>query len=154
MICMEYNKTKHNDEVFSYLDSKVQPKQFNGPILWQQSAKTLCALIKDYEYCFNNWKLSGNHSAFGEVDESKPELPFANFINNNQSLLYLHDHAYLHPNIMDTLIGDLPSGAFCDPFGSSDGLKNDETVTVSAKKERTTKLVRIRNFLNFLKAVR
>jgi len=56
------------------------------------------------EYCFNNWKLSGNHGGFGEVgDEDISSKPFADFIQSNTSLLYLHEFVYQYPNIFRKL---------------------------------------------------
>ena len=122
LICREYNnKSKQNQEVFPVPGkSSLNPAIFEGPIVWQQSVKALKQLTKDYKYCLNNWRLSGNHSAFGEIDKSKPELPFANFINNNMSLFYLHEFANLYPNILKDFTADLPSGVFRDLFASSD----------------------------------
>ena len=65
-ICMEYNNTdKYNDNAWPQLQAcKGDPYLFPGPIVWDQSLKTLKTLIREYEYCFNNWKLSGNHGAY------------------------------------------------------------------------------------------
>ena len=59
LICREYNnKKKHNENVFMVLGSTVDPSSFEGPIVWQQSAKALKDIAKDYEYCYSNWKKS------------------------------------------------------------------------------------------------
>ena len=120
-ICMEYNNTdKYNDNAWPHLKScKGDPSNFPGPIVWNQSLKTLNTLIREYEYCFNNWKLSGNHGAFGEVeDEDTSRKPFADFILNNTSLLYLHEFVYQYPNIFSKVTGKLPDGAFSESIST------------------------------------
>ena len=110
------------------LGRSTHPEDFEGPITWQQSKKCLRDLVNDYEICFINWKKSGNHGSFGETDD--PRLPFSNFIQNNNSLLYLHEYVYQFPHIFEKITGDLPNGAFSESTTRMDS----ESVTGSAKK--------------------
>jgi len=135
-ICMEYNNTdKYNDNAWPQLQAcKGDPYLFPGPIVWDQSLKTLKTLIREYEYCFNNWKLSGNHGAFGEVgNEDTSRKPFADFIQSNTSLLYLHEFVYQYPNIFSKVTGKLPDGAFSESIST---VTVTGPVTGSARKKR------------------
>ena len=101
--------------------------------------------LKQHEYCFNNWKISGKHSAFHdaveetnneeEKKEEKKPLPFANFAGSNQSLRCLHEFVYQFPNIFEKAIGHLPEGAFCESIG--DKGKTSSSSSTPAGGERT-----------------
>ena len=60
----------------------------------------------EYEECFSNWKISGEHGGFGEnkdknSDAEDPEPPklFSDFVTTN-SLLYLHEFDYQFPDVL------------------------------------------------------
>ena len=123
-IIKEYNNPeKHNIDAFPQLQNcRGDPSKMSGRIEWTQSAKMLKDIVRDYEKCFNNWKLSGNHGAFGETDTTKERIPFSQFIMNNHSLLYLHEFVYQFPNIFEKMTGKLPEGCFSESIGD-DGNK-------------------------------
>ena len=66
-ICSEHNnKEKHGLHAHPHLihRCKEDPSVFVGPLTWKQSKAELDKLLRQYEVCFNNWKLSGNHGEF------------------------------------------------------------------------------------------
>ena len=137
-IVLEYNNPdKYNDDAWPNLRNcrSSSPHQFAGPIDWMQSSKTLKALVKEYEVCFNNWKLSGNHGNFGESRDSR--LPFADFIQNNNSLLYLHEFVYQYPNIFEKVTGELPKGVFSEGIAGSGDNERSTGAPVSSSKKKT-----------------
>ena len=129
---MEYNNSeKYNDD--THPDTTTcsgDPEVFAGPLTWNQSIDLLKSLVRDYETAFANWKLSGNHGSFGEVDPSKASLPFSNFIKNNHSLFYLHEFTSSFPDVFAKVTGALPKGVFIESAGSGDSV----TTSSSAKK--------------------
>ena len=131
-ICTEYNNSdNHNDDAHPHLKNcRGNPKTFAGPILWEQSKKTLRYIVKEYEQCFYNWKLSGNHGEFGDTAGIDQRIPFENFIQNNNSLLYLHEFVYQYPNIFSKVTEELPVGAFTESTGS------ESIASISAKKRK------------------
>ena len=78
---------------------------------------------------------SGNHSAFGEAGESRPQLEFSDFISSSPPMLCLHEFLELHPHILSGLAGGLPPGAFRESFKGSAAEKDDEKAA-DAKKRR------------------
>ena len=126
-IILEYNnKEKHNMIAHKVGCWGAHPSKF-APITWQQSKETLSAVVREYEKCFNNWKLSGNHRGFGENGEEgegegegePPELkPFSDFTYVN-SLLYLHKFVYQFPDVLLKVFGELPKWAFRESIWNS-----------------------------------
>ena len=82
-IIKEYNNPeKNNIDAFPQLQNcPGDPSKLSGPIRWTQLARMLKHIVRDYEKCFNNWKLSDNHGAFGETDTTKKRMPFSQFIS-------------------------------------------------------------------------
>jgi len=130
LIVKQYNNPdKHNEFAWPQLrrgvdgDPAFDPKK--GPIVWMQSVEALKKVLKDYEYCVQNWQLSGNHAGFGDYDPTKASLPFSQFILANKTLLYVHEFVHLYPNVFEKATGKLPPGAFSESikgyesFGSS-----------------------------------
>ena len=151
-ICEEYNNTdKHNQHAHPHLMKacKEDPSIFIAPLTWQQSKVELERLLKQYEYFFNSWKISGQHGAFDDAveetndkenKEQKKPLPFANFVGSNQSLRYLHEFVYQFPNIFEKAIGHLPEGAFRESIG--DQTNSSSTPHTSGRKKTRLKQVK------------
>ena len=73
-IIIEYNnKEKHNALQHDVANYKVNLSVF-PPINWKEPEETLSTVIREYEQCFNNWKLSGNHGGFVEIWNQNPFL--------------------------------------------------------------------------------
>ena len=138
-IIKEYNNPeKCNGDAYPHLrNCQGNPSKFVGHILWTQSRTTLSALLKEYEVCLNNWKLSGNHGGFG--DEGRK--PFSDFIQNVNSLLYLHEFVYSFPNVFEGITGELPEGAASE----STDTKNADDTSASSKKKNKRKAVKDSN---------
>ena len=65
--------------------------------------------MKEYEICYNNCKKSDNHGQMGELDGNKQ---FEDFVQNNRSLLYLHEYSYLYPDLLAKITGNFPARVF------------------------------------------
>lgn len=59
--------------------------------------------VSDYETCLNNWRLSGNHGDFGDESGNSNRIPFVNFVNNKNILLYSHELVYEHQDTFSNL---------------------------------------------------
>ena len=118
---------------------KEDPSIFIAPLTWKQSKVELDRLLKQCEYCFNNWKISGNHGAFNDNKENKEDAeapkPFADFAGSNQSLRCLHEFVYQFPDIFEKTIGHLPEGAFRESIGDK-GASSSSTPHTLRKKTR------------------
>lgn len=140
---MEYNDPdKHNEFAWPNIrevvdgDPKFGSKQ--GPILWRQSATALNLLLKDYEYCLQNLRMSGNHKEFGNYDPSKPTLPFSNFINNNSSMLYVHEFCHIYPNVLEKATGQLPGTVFTESIQGYDIYIKGQQLSTPGKSKRSS----------------
>ena len=126
-ICCEYNSIhKYNEHAFPALKHEEKGKGNRDdpgnflPIKWLQSKTELDKFLSQYEKCFNNWKKSGNHGEFIDITvndviddrhDSDGIIPFVEFIQNNNSLLYLHKFVYQFPDIFRAITGSLPIAA-------------------------------------------
>ena len=144
LIIKEYNNPdKHNEFAWPQLrcgvdgDPVFDPKK--GPIVWTQSVEALKKVLKDYEYCVQNWQLSGNHKGFGDYDPSKPALPFSKFIQANKALLYVHEFVHLYPNVFEKATGKLPQGVFTESIEGYGDFGNSVPPGSSKKKRASQK---------------
>ena len=122
-ILLEYNnKDKHNDLAHDIASCNGNHPSKFLPITWQQSKQTMDTFFREYEKSFKAWKLSGNHGGFGEknTDVGEPK-PFKNFINNVNSLLYLHEFVYQFPDVLSKVFGELPAWAFRESIRNPSG---------------------------------
>ena len=127
LVVGEYNKLgimAYNDNAYPHLSHgrTVPPSNFQ-PIDWKKSRESFKALTNEYDVCFKNWKLSGFHGDIPtDVTDmtSAADKPFGDFSQKNTSVLYMHQFVYQFPNILSTVIGDLPDHLFFESGDSGD----------------------------------
>ena len=75
-IVKDYNDdSKHNEEAWpDVAPACPHPSDFDGPLLWTQSAAELKDIIREHEGVFWMWKRSGNHSSFEEEEEEELKI--------------------------------------------------------------------------------
>ena len=107
-IANEYND-KNNESYGKIAFPDLGPFKINHPskfssITWQTSLATFKLVVKDYEYAFNNWELSGTHEKMVDNVSTMVEMPFSNFTNSG-TVLYFHAYISQFPGFMEKATG-------------------------------------------------
>jgi len=148
-IALEYNKEdagRYSRNVFPEIQSgRSNNTSVFGEISWQKSAETFIKLTGEYNKCFYMWKLSGFHGDFPEDPDVSPgdvKLPFSDFVDNNFSLLYIHEFVFSFPDYLVRITCDLPEDSFSESTGIVSiitGASPVNVVSVSSKKRKAKK---------------
>lgn len=136
-IAEEYNdknNKSHGKVAFPSLGDfeNCHPSTFSR-ITWQQSIAVFKKIVKEYEYAFNNWKLSGTHEEMIDNVTTMIEAPFSNFAKAG-TVLYFHEYVSQYPGFLDKATGALPGDAFSESIATT-----NPTTPKSGKRTRRPK---------------
>lgn len=99
-----YGQNAHGQEGCGYTDaSNFQPFSEDS---WEKSCKFFKELSKNYEFCMNQWRQSGNHGSLEDI------VPPPERECSNPSMIYMHHHLRAHPDLLETCLGLLPDEVF------------------------------------------
>ena len=116
-IAREYNNIENNSYGKIVYPEIGNFKAYDPPklsfITSKKSSSSFKALLRDYEYCFNKWMLSGTHEESNDnIMKVVIDRPFVDFVNNQGAMIYFHKCIMQYPNILANALGKLTADIF------------------------------------------
>jgi len=151
LIATEYNdRSNKHYGTNAFPSQKIRANSFVfSSITWQKSMSTLKDYMKEYEYAFNKWKLSGTHEVMEEnISKIVANKPFSDFSNNAGAILYIHEFVYAFPSVFQKSIGTLPETAFSESisFGDAEHSQHDNNSSKTNSSSRNNTAAEMKVF--------
>ena len=134
-IAKEYGSTESNSYgQIAYPDLgnfKAHHPSRVSSITAKKIALSFKMLLREYECCFNKWKLSGTHEEMNDnIMKVVVDKPFADFANNQGVMMYFHKFLQLYPDILANAVGKLSADAFSESINGTPTMKGEGKVVV------------------------